>query len=102
MVGAGLSASLGRGRRDARDQTVVWVGSVSETHLESVGWLLVLVAWVFWWLNLWGEERFDVLRERLLHHPWRLPKEVTYLFDWIAHVLRLILHPRPKWSTNTG
>lgn len=64
--------------------------------------LLVLVGWAFWWLNLWGEERFDGLRERLLQHPWRLPKEVTYLFDWIARMLRLILHPRPKCSSNTG
>jgi hypothetical protein len=64
--------------------------------------LLWLTAWAFWWLNLWGEARFDELRERLLNHPWRLPKRVTYLFDWIARMLRLLLHPRPTWSTDTG
>jgi hypothetical protein len=57
--------------------------------------LLVLVAWAFYWLNLWGEERYDRLREAVLNHPWRLPKEVTYLFDWIAGQIRLLLHPRP-------
>jgi hypothetical protein len=57
--------------------------------------LLWLVAWVFFWLNLWGEQRFDRLREALLNHPWRLPKEVTYLFDWIALQIARLLHPRP-------
>ena len=43
-----------------------------------------------------GEGRFTRLREALLNHPWRLPKEVTYLFDWIAQMIRELLHPRPK------
>jgi len=57
--------------------------------------LLWLVAWVFFWLNLWGEERYERLLKALLHHPWRLPKEVTYLFDWIALQIGRLLHPRP-------
>jgi len=64
--------------------------------------LLWLVGWAFWWLNLWGEERFAGLREQLMNHPWRLLKPVTYLFDWIARMLHLLLHPRLPWSANTG
>lgn len=64
--------------------------------------LLWLVAWAFWWLNLWGEEPFERLRAALVDHPWRLRKEVTYLFDWIASMLRELLHPRPKVPINTG
>jgi DDE family transposase len=62
---------------------------------RSIRRLLWLVAVAFFWLNLWGEERFDRLRNALLEHPWRLPKEVTYLFDWIALQLHQLLHPRP-------
>lgn len=57
--------------------------------------LLWLVAWVFFWLNLWDEPRYRRLRDALLHHPWRLAKEVKYLFDWIATLIRHLLHPRP-------
>lgn len=57
--------------------------------------LLWLVAWAFFWLNLWGEDRFERLREALVNHPWRLPKEVTYLFDWIATQIGHLLHPKP-------
>ena len=64
--------------------------------------LLWLVAWAFWWLNLWGEGRFDRLREALMRHPWRLPKRVTYLFDWIAAMLRALLHPHPRLNLDTG
>jgi hypothetical protein len=64
--------------------------------------LLWLVAWAFWWLNLWGEESFTPLREALMSHPWRIKKAVTYLFDWIATMLRRLLHPHPKLTTNTG
>lgn len=83
-------------------------------HLESFlvrSWLairrlLVLVAVVFFWLNQWGEDRFQPLRQALLQHPWRLPKEVNYLFDWIASQIGHLLHPRPRFSVvpswNTG
>jgi hypothetical protein len=57
--------------------------------------LLVLVALAFWWLNLWGEDRFKTLREALMNHPWRLKKEVIYLFDWLATMIRHLLHPAP-------
>jgi hypothetical protein len=63
---------------------------------RSIRRLLWLVAWAFRWLNLWGEERFDRLRAALLHHPWRIPKEVTYLFDWIARMIHELLHPHPR------
>jgi hypothetical protein len=79
-------------------------------HLESFlvrSWrsirrLLWLVAWAFFWLNLWGEERFGRLRQALLEHPWRLPKAVTYLFDWIALQIHVLLHPRPKFEFPPG
>jgi hypothetical protein len=68
----------------------------------SIRRLLWLVAWAFWWLNLWGEESFARLRSAVMDHPWRLPKEVTYLFDWIATLLRELLHPHPKLLIHTG
>jgi hypothetical protein len=68
----------------------------------SIRRLLWLVAWAFWWLNLWGEESFARFRTALVDHPWRLRKDVTYLFDWIATMLRELLHPRPRWPTDTG
>jgi hypothetical protein len=79
-------------------------GIKQRLHLEeflvrswrSIRRLVWLVAWVFFWLNLWGEERFERLREALVNHPWRLPKEVTYLFDWIALQIGRLLHPKPK------
>jgi hypothetical protein len=64
--------------------------------------LLVLVAWAFWWLNLWGAESFERLRAAVMAHPWRLRKVVTYLFDWIATLLRELLHPHPKLRPHTG
>jgi hypothetical protein len=64
--------------------------------------LLWLVAWAFWWLNLWGENQFERLRNALMNHPWRLKKVVTYLFDWIATMLRKLLHPHPKLAHHTG
>jgi hypothetical protein len=63
---------------------------------RSIRRLLWLVGWALGWLNLWGEERFKRLREALMRHRWRLPKGVTYLFDWIAQMLHQLLHPRPK------
>lgn len=68
----------------------------------SIRRLLWLVAWAFFWLNLWGEESFERLRAALVNHPWRLRKVVTYLFDWIATMLRELLHPHPKLLLNTG
>jgi hypothetical protein len=64
--------------------------------------LLWLVAWAFWWLNLWDDERFRPLRDAVLNHAWRLRKKVTYLFNWIATLLRKLLHPHPNPSFNSG
>jgi hypothetical protein len=64
--------------------------------------LLWLVGIAFDWLNLWGESSFDRLRSSLLNHPWRLPKEVRYLFNWIARMLHELLHPHPKLQNHTG
>jgi hypothetical protein len=64
--------------------------------------LLWLVAWAFWWLNLWGDDRFDRLRRALMNHSWRLKKKVIYLFDWIASMLRELLHPHPRITSDTG
>jgi hypothetical protein len=64
--------------------------------------LLWLVAWAFWWLNLWGEERFRRLRDALFHHPWRLARTAVYLFNWIALMLRELLRPHPKLRELTG
>ena len=85
-------------------------GLKQRLHLEeflvrswmSIRRLLWLVAWVFFWLNLWGETRFDRLRTALLNHPWRLPKEVTYVFDWIALQIGRLLHPKPIFDFTGG
>jgi hypothetical protein len=37
--------------------------------------LLWLVAWAFWWLNLWDDETFDYLREVIMNRAWRLRKK---------------------------
>lgn len=63
--------------------------------------LLTLVAIAFFWLNLWAEPKFDHLREALLNHPWRLPKEVIYVFSWIATLIHQLLHPRPTGAFRT-
>jgi hypothetical protein len=68
----------------------------------SIRRLLWLVGWAFWWLNLWGEASFERWRGVLMNHPWRLRKKVTYLFDWIATMLRFLLHPHPNLLPNTG
>jgi hypothetical protein len=69
---------------------------------RSIRRLVWLVAWAFVWLNLWGEERYRAWREALLSHGWRLPKRITYLFDWIARLLHDLLHPRPKIHMPSG
>ncbi len=63
---------------------------------RSIRRLVYLVAIAFFWLNLWGEDRYEPLRDAFLNHPWRLPKEVTYLFDWLASQISRFLHPRPR------
>lgn len=65
---------------------------------RSICRLILLVALAFFWLNLWGEERYDKLRDAFVHHPWRLPKKVTYVFDWLATQIARFLHPKPKIS----
>ncbi len=64
--------------------------------------LLWLVAWAFWWLNLWDDDNFHRLRDAVMKHPLRLRKTVTYLFNWIATLLRQLLHPAPLRSTTLG
>lgn len=65
---------------------------------RSIRRLVWFVAIAFYWLNLWGDSRYDRLREAFVHHPWRLPKKVTYLFDWLATQIARFLHPKPKIS----
>src|SRR5262245_56518966 len=69
---------------------------------RSIRRLLWLVGVAFFWLNLWGDDRFQRLRQALLNHPWRLPKEVTYLFDWLATLIQQLLHPRPSLDVGHG
>lgn len=69
---------------------------------KSIRRLLWLVALAFYWLNLWGDDGYDSLCQALLNHPWRLPKEVTYLFDWVALQISRILHPRPTLRLAKG
>lgn len=69
---------------------------------RSIRRLLWLVAWSFFWLNLWGEERYDRLREALVKHPWRLAKEVKYQFDWLALQIGRLLHPKPILDLTGG
>jgi hypothetical protein len=64
--------------------------------------LLTLVAVAFFWLNLWGDPTFDRLCDALFHHPWRLPKEVIYVFAWIASQIHQLLHPRPIINLQTN
>lgn len=66
---------------------------------RSIRRLIALVALAFYWLNLWGDDGYQTLREAFLRHRWRLPKEVTYLFDWLASQIHLLLHPKPKITT---
>ena len=68
----------------------------------SIRRLLWLVAWAFFWLNLWGQDRYQGLRNALINHPWRFAKEVKYLFDWIALQIRHLLHPRPTFAFADG
>lgn len=68
----------------------------------SIRRLLWLVAWAFWWLNLWGDKEFEPFQKMLMDHPWRLRKTVTYLFNWIATMLQRILHPPAKWKDVSG
>lgn len=68
----------------------------------SIRRLLWLVAWAFWWLNLWGDKEFHAFREQLMNHPWRLRKAVTYLFNWIATMLRRLLHPAAQPHNHNG
>ena len=63
---------------------------------RSIRRLIYLVAIAFYWLNLWGQDRFTSLRNAFINHPWRLPKKVTYLFDWLATQISRFLHPKPK------
>lgn len=69
---------------------------------RSIRRLIGLVAVAFYWLNLWGEDRYTPLRQSLLDHPWRLPKPVTYLFDWLATQIHYLLHPKPKFAPHQG
>jgi hypothetical protein len=65
---------------------------------RSIRRLICLVAVAFYWLNLWGKESYARLCDAFIDHPWRLPKEVTYLFDWLASQISRFLHPKPKIS----
>lgn len=67
---------------------------------RSIRRLLCLVALGFFWVNLWGEDRYKPLQDAFLRHPWRLPKKATYLFDWLATQMGRFLHPRPKIAAN--
>lgn len=79
-------------------------GIKQQFHLEqflvrnwrSIQRLRYLIALAFFWLNLWGEDRYESLGKPFLHQPWRLPKRVTYPFDWLATQIARFLHPRPK------
>lgn len=64
--------------------------------------LLWLVSWAFWWLNLWGEERFASVRDTLMRHQWRVDRIIVYAFNWIGRMLRDLLRPRPKLKQLTG
>lgn len=69
---------------------------------RSIRRLLWLAAVAFWWLNLWGDDKLRRLRDALMNHPWRLRKKVVYLFNWLANMLRRILHPPPSLLGHTG
>jgi hypothetical protein len=66
---------------------------------RSIRRLIALVAIAFYWLNLSDDDAFQPLRDAFLRHRWRLPKELTYLFDWLATQIHVLLHPKPKIAT---
>ena len=100
-------------RRRLGVEDATW-GIKQRFHLEaflvqswrSIRRLIYLAAIAFYWLNLWGEDRFTSLRNAFINHPWRLPMKATYLFDWLATPISRFLHPKPKISPtgsfNTG
>jgi hypothetical protein len=63
---------------------------------RSIRRLICLVAVAFFWLNLWGKDSYASLHNAFINHPWRLPKKVTYVFDWLATQISRFLHPKPK------
>jgi hypothetical protein len=69
---------------------------------RSIRRLISLVAVAFFWLNLWGEDRYETLRKAFIEHPWRIPKKVIYLFDWLATQISRFLHPKPRISLPTA
>jgi hypothetical protein len=96
VVGEGVPSSLGVEEGTGGIKQHFALESFLVRSWRRIRRLLWLVAWAFWWLNLWGEDSFACWREALLRHPWRLPKDSTDLFDWIAQMLHELLHPRPK------
>jgi hypothetical protein len=100
-----------RRRWGAEDAT--W-GIRQRFHLEdflvqswrSIRRLIYLAAIAFDWLNLWDKESYTSLRDAFINHPWRLPKDVTYLFDRLATQISRFLHPKSKIPSlgyfNTG
>ena len=103
MVRPGVRPAVGcRGRHPWHQATVHAVEGFLVRTWIAIRRLLWLVSWAFWWLNLWGEERFERLREALLLHPWRIAKTAVYLFNWIGRMLRELLHPHPKLTELTG
>ena len=68
----------------------------------SIRRLLWLVAWAFWWLNLWGEDVFERLRAALMDHPWRLTQGSHLPVRLDRHHAPRTPPPPPKVAINTG
>ena len=71
---------------------------------QSIRRLIHLVALAFFWLNLWGQDSYRPLRDAFLSYPWRLPKKVIYLFDWLATQIANFCipdHKSPTAATST-
>ena len=96
MIVRAFRRRWGGGRCHLGHQTAVSLGRLPGSELCSIRRLIYLVAIAFYWLNLWGQDRLTSLRNAFINHPWRLPKKVTYLFDWLATQISRFLHPKPE------
>ena len=76
---------------------------------RSIRRLIYLVALAFFWLNLWGQDRYKSLRDAFLSHPWRLlscrtPRR-TPRFSLTPNSAKLELarsSSRVSWSSHKG
>jgi hypothetical protein len=65
---------------------------------RSIRRLLWLVAWVFFWLNLWGEDRYQRLRIR----PAPSGRDAVFLSAWTGTLRTGLTQQDGRWPDATG